>query len=344
MLASRRKEPTVLNLQMNNTPIRKVEIHKHLGLIMNQKATWHDHINSIIKKANKRLGIIKKLKYVCERNTLQKLYVSYVRGILEYGDVVWDNIPQNLSNQLESIQIDALRCITGITISASKTNLYKETGLLPLSRRRKLHRLLMLYKMLHGLAPPYLSNLLPVNRDHPYQLRQHQITPFRCRTEVFQRSFLPATIREWNDLPPEIQNKPSIAAFKYALLNIAEFRTDKTPHFFSLGPRTANVSVTRMRNHCSALANDLFVNHVIDSPTCPNCNTQANETAAHFLLHCPNYNEQRIILKTNINTILDNNDNLHINILLQGHPNQSIESNTDIMEVVSTFLETTNRF
>jgi hypothetical protein len=95
---------------------------------MNQKATWHDHINSIIKKANIRLDIIKKLKYVCDRNTLQKQYMSYVRSILEYGDDVWDNIPQDLSNRLESIEIDALRCITGMTISASKLNLYNETA------------------------------------------------------------------------------------------------------------------------------------------------------------------------------------------------------------------------
>jgi hypothetical protein len=76
MLISRKTEATVLNLHMNNIPIRKVEIDKHLGLLANQKTTWHDHINSIIKKANIRLGIIKKSKYVCDRNTLQKLFMT----------------------------------------------------------------------------------------------------------------------------------------------------------------------------------------------------------------------------------------------------------------------------
>jgi putative salt-induced outer membrane protein YdiY len=62
---------------MNNIPIRlKVEIHEHLGFLMNQKATWHDHINSIIKKANTRLGIIKKSKYVYKSFTCL-MYEAY---------------------------------------------------------------------------------------------------------------------------------------------------------------------------------------------------------------------------------------------------------------------------
>jgi hypothetical protein len=107
---------------------------------------------------------------------------------------------------------------------------------------------------LHGLAPPYLSSLLPETIDHPYQLRQTQITPFRCRTEVYQRSFLPFTIRDWNDLP---RDEPTISSFKHALQNHPEFQTNKTPNYFEIGPRNANFSVTRMRNHCSALAHDL---------------------------------------------------------------------------------------
>jgi hypothetical protein len=66
MIVSRNIQPSIINLNMRNNPIRQVQIHKHLGLLMNHKATWHDHIKSIINKANRRLGILKKLKYTLD--------------------------------------------------------------------------------------------------------------------------------------------------------------------------------------------------------------------------------------------------------------------------------------
>jgi hypothetical protein len=53
-------------------------------------------------------------------------------------DIIWDNISQELTQRVENIQIEALRCATGITISAIRQSLYTETGLLPLEKRRKL--------------------------------------------------------------------------------------------------------------------------------------------------------------------------------------------------------------
>jgi hypothetical protein len=100
MIISRNIEPSIINLNIRNNPIGQVQIHKHLGLLMNHKATWHDHIQAIINKANRRLGILKKMKYTLDRTTLKTIYVSYIRSTLEYGDLVWDNIPQFLADRL----------------------------------------------------------------------------------------------------------------------------------------------------------------------------------------------------------------------------------------------------
>ena len=346
MIMSRRANRTHLNINMNNAIIREVNTHAHLGLILNNKATWHDHVSNLITKADKKLGILKKLKYKCDRNTLLTIYTSYVRSVLEYSDVVWDNIPQDLVNRLETIQIDALRCITGITISASRDNLYKETGLLPLAKRRKLHRLVMFYKIVQGLAPSYLQRLLPntaANR-HQHNIRENRLTPFLCHTESFQRSFFPQTTRDWNSLPPEIKIKPTVSAFKLALSRQPEFNTVTPPPWFNSGSRPENVYITRMRNSCSALSFDLFTNHVIDSPVCRNCNLNVNETSAHYLLDCPKFEEERKVLRIDVATITNSPVFLNPGNLLCGGSLLSSEQNSSIFVALSKFIKDSRRF
>jgi len=72
---------------------------------------------------------------------------------LEYDDVVWDNLNQAEEDGLEKIQLESARIICGATKLVSINNLYSETGLEPLSIRRRTHRLILYYKMYHALAP-----------------------------------------------------------------------------------------------------------------------------------------------------------------------------------------------
>lgn len=345
MIASRKNNPTHLHLDINDVVIRQVKIHKHLGFTLNDKMTWHEHITNIITKANRRLGILKKLKYKCDRQTLLKLYTAYVRSIMEYGDVVWDNIPAELSDRLEYIQVDALRCITGITISVTRKNLYTETGIQPLSKRRKIHRLIMFYKILNNLAPNYLKDLIPAttNQRHQHQTRDNLLTPFRCRTESFQKSFFPTTTREWNLLNESVKNSPTLSTFKSALLRMPEFAKSTPPPWFNSGSRPENIYLTRMRNKCSGLSNDLYNNFISESPICQNCAINVIESPKHFLFDCPKFANERQIMLTEIDQSVGVND-LNSDLLMQGSEEIPYKNNIILFESVTKYIKNTKRF
>ena len=63
-----------------------------------------------------------------DRNVLINLYLSFIRPILEYGNVIWDNRTQNEANILESVQVEAGRIITGLRVNSSRSKLYSELG------------------------------------------------------------------------------------------------------------------------------------------------------------------------------------------------------------------------
>ena len=79
---------------MNNEYIKEVTYHKHLGLFLSNDGTWHEHIDSINSKAWQRVNIMRKLKFSLDRESLQIIYSSFIRPILEYSDIVRDNITQ----------------------------------------------------------------------------------------------------------------------------------------------------------------------------------------------------------------------------------------------------------
>ena len=119
----------------NNVPVKRCSIQKHLGI--HEKLNFNHHVKEKIFKANKGIGVIKKLSNTLPRDALLTNYKSFVRPHLDYGDIIYDQ-PQNESfcNKLESIQYNAALAINGAIRGASKTKLCKELGLEFLKSRR----------------------------------------------------------------------------------------------------------------------------------------------------------------------------------------------------------------
>jgi hypothetical protein len=159
---------------MNNTIINQVTEHKHLGLEISNDANWKKHIDLITKKAFTRVSILRKFKFILDRKTLEKIYLTFIRPILEYVDVVWDNKTLILINKLKNFQIEAARIVTGGTRLISINSLYKETGWETLQARREHHKNIYFYKLVNGLVPPYLSAMVSCYFEniHDYNTRQ----------------------------------------------------------------------------------------------------------------------------------------------------------------------------
>ena len=116
ILFSLLQSDVVPNLIFNGVSIELVDKHRHLGITFNAKAKWHDHIENILSSASKVIGIMRKLKYLFSRIALNQIYISYIRPILEYSSIVWDNCTIEQANYLEKkIQNEAARIVTGLT-------------------------------------------------------------------------------------------------------------------------------------------------------------------------------------------------------------------------------------
>ena len=198
------------------------------------------------------------------------------------------------------------------------------------------HRLLLLYKILNNLSPEYLSSLIPptVNNISRYNLRNaHNIQTIDSRITPYFNSFLPSSIREWNNLSLDVRNSDSIIIFKRKL------NSDiiSIPRYFYAGNRRAQVLHTRLPTKCSSLNDDLFQKRTNDSPLrlCGNV-----ENIDHYFLHCQFYHAQR----TELIHEISQHTQVTLQTLLSGNPLLSLHTNTLIFEAVHKYITDTRRF
>ena len=191
---------------MANSLIPAVDSHKHLGVFFSDDCSWHHQIEYMKGKAWTRINIMKRLKFQLDRKSLEIIYISFVRPIIEYADAIWDNCTQYEKTELDKIQHEAARIVTGCTKLVSINQLSTESGWESLESRRHKHKLILFFKMVSNCVPEYLSSLIPEQVGQASQLNLRNSENFRNvngRTAQYSRSFIPSVINECNALPDE---------------------------------------------------------------------------------------------------------------------------------------------
>ena len=322
-------------LFLDGTQLDRVSKYKHLGLIIQDNLAWGEHVQNICTTASKRVDIMSHLKYKLDRATLETIYKCYIRPLLEYGDVVWDNCNETQSDSLELIQKRAGRIICGAILRTSTEILYSELGWTSLVTRRKANRLSLMHKTVNSDVPSYLRNILPgtVGDRCPYPLRNRDnIDNINFRLSLYERSFFPHTITEYNEL--DGVNVLSSKQVRDRILRVEKPRT-----WYYTGIRKWSIMHARLRMRCSQLSYDLYMLNIIENQKCT-CGNRI-EDAAHYFLYCPLYIRHRRVLfdKLSVLTFFPSLDNILFgNILLHD------DVNKQAVLIIHEYMENSERF
>ena len=346
VIFSRKKQsqshPTI---SFNNIHVERASYQKHLGIILDEKLNFKQHIDNAILKIDKGISVIKKLRHGLPRKSLIAIYKAFLRLLIDYGDIIYDQ-PQNESfcEKLESVQYKAALAITGAIQGASREKIYLELGLESFKNRRWYKRLCCMFKIMNEEAPKYLTNLIPQGQQ-TIVTRNSNIPTFYCRTDCFKYSFFPSTLKDWVNLDASIRNSESIAIFKSRLLSLIRPSQSNVCNIFDpIGLKL----LTRLRLGFSHLNEHKFRHNFQDclNPLCL-CSLEIKDTI-HYLLHCQHFLEHRINLINSVRSVSENfesfSDNDKRDILLYGDPWFDTNKNKLILESTITYIKNTDRF
>jgi hypothetical protein len=102
---SRKRCPLNVVYYLSDVPLQRVNEIRDLGLILDTRLDFHNHVNTICKSASKTLGFVIRTSSQFESSGVAMvLYNAYVRTKLEYGAIVWDPCEEKYSIMVEKIQ------------------------------------------------------------------------------------------------------------------------------------------------------------------------------------------------------------------------------------------------
>ena len=208
MSISRNKNIIDYQYTIDNKCILRVSSFCDLGLEINTKLNWNDHIKKCCGKANKKLGFIKrKLGFNSPVEVKRLCYTALVRPLLEYGTLIWNHYNKSSLTLLESIQRRATKFILRDYTLDYKLRLQK-CDLLPLSLRRDLLDIVYTYDCINDKIDfnvfNYLEeyNIINNTRSQDTNVIRFKISvPKLESSRHYFRFRLPAI---WNNIPSDI--------------------------------------------------------------------------------------------------------------------------------------------
>ena len=127
-------------INISNTPIEFVDKYKYLGMIIDgPRLSWASHIKTITEKCIPKVNLMKAISnhhWGADRDTLDKIYKSLVRSLIDYGSMFYSTASATNLNTLNKIQNNCLRLILGARKTSPIISLEVESHIPPLHIHR----------------------------------------------------------------------------------------------------------------------------------------------------------------------------------------------------------------
>lgn len=207
--------PNNLLLQIGNDIIEKKSHIKFLGLTIDNKLDWKEHVVFVRNKISSSIYAINKVKHFMNRTHLLTLYYSLVYPYLDYGITLWGSTCQTYLNKIIVMQKRAVRIISGSTYNCHSDPLFKRLNILKLNDIYELKVAKHMYAIHHNSLPLALRNMFVINRDiHTHQTRnRHNPHVTIRRTNVSSNTIRHKGPAVWYSIAENIKSKLTIKSF-----------------------------------------------------------------------------------------------------------------------------------
>ena len=197
------------NISLNNTQIQYASSVRFLGVEIDNKLKFNNHINSISNKISKNAGVLYKLRQFVPQNILITIYRSLVESYLNYCTLLFGNAFQSHLNPLEVAQRKCLRIIDFKHPQTHSDPIFAKLKLLKFSDMYKLNLVTYMYKNLNKFDPNLRINYFSTRSGDGFYLPSfYRLALTQNQSIMYQAPF------HWNSIPEMIKNASSIKSFR----------------------------------------------------------------------------------------------------------------------------------
>ena len=202
-------------IKIGETVLKEEQSTKFLGVIVDKKLTWSDHTLYLRNKLNKQCGILYHTRDSLNKRSMKLIYFSLIYSIIFYCNTVWGAAADNKTDRLKVAKKKILRTMAYRGRRDHTHELFSEFGLLKLEDINIYCSTLFVYKSLNKLID---NNMFNIRINDRYNMRNTNLLDIPLMlTRQSQSSIRYHGVKEWNKLPENIRECPSLDNFKHRL-------------------------------------------------------------------------------------------------------------------------------
>ena len=200
--------------------IIECKTQKYLGLMVDHKLKFSEHIDFIKKKVSKRIGAMYRSKNLLPLKYRKMFANALMLPQFDYLDILWSKASKSKLNELDLIYKKVAKIALDVDMQESTLTVYKEMKWLPLHIRRQLHLAAYMYRIINGLCPKNFMNKFTYISGGSRDGNNCNLYTNKSRTH---KEFYYLGAKCWNLLPQPLRNIESVKQFsdtyKMKLLN-----------------------------------------------------------------------------------------------------------------------------
>ena len=204
-----------VNLNINKNNIKQISIFKYLGVYLDNKLSWQDHIQTLQTKIARFTGLVYKIRNFVPRKVIMMLYNGLVGSYLRYGIRAWGSSSSYLQNSLQSAQNKVLRALLFLPYTSNVSSKYSELKILNVQSIYEHEVAKLLHSVRHNYCPSAFCNFFEMS-THRYATRLRQNSSFslmKPKTEFGKKSLKFSGVKIWFKLPLNLKEEPESKRF-----------------------------------------------------------------------------------------------------------------------------------
>lgn len=214
-ISSRNRTPEQREYFVGPMRVGHSHCEKDLGIHIDEKLTFKNHINAKVGTAQRMMGAIRRSFRYLDAEMFSLLYKSLVRVHLESSAVVWSPHNKEQIYQIEAVQRRATKMLPNMKVLSYEERL-RLLELPTLLYRRMRGDMLEVHKILNNYYDSGVNFPLTRRRESERESRGHSqmLQKNTSRLNVRRYCFSQRVVNLWNSLPDNVVTAPSPDSFK----------------------------------------------------------------------------------------------------------------------------------
>ena len=194
----------------------KVRTKKYLGLVLDHKLKFFEHIDYIKKKIAKRTGAMYKSKSLLPLKYRKMFANSLMLPYFDYLDNIWNKATKTKLSELDILYKKIAKIALDYDVLECSKKVYKDMRWLPLHLRRQLHMSTVMYKIITGVSPPQLRNKFVYISGGSRDGSSCNLYTYKSKSH---KQFFYLGAKCWNLIPQTVRQAESAKQFSAELKN-----------------------------------------------------------------------------------------------------------------------------